>query len=79
MGSYNVRFIVEIVLFDFAKAFDVISYHLLLGKSRLFGIWNPLIDWIEDFLIGRVMRVSGISDFMDVRSGVLFLNVRFCR
>ena len=65
--------IADVVLFGFAKAFDVVSHHLLLDKLRLLGICNPLIDWIADFLIGRVMRVlvSGIhSNFMDVRSSV---------
>ena len=42
-----------------------------LDKMRLFGICSPLIDWIADFLICRVMRVSGIcSSFMNLRSGV---------
>ena len=35
---YDVDFIVDVVLFDFAKAFDVVSHHLLLDKLRWFGI-----------------------------------------
>ena len=61
-----------VVLFNFAKDFDIVSHHLLLDKLRLLCICSPLIDWIADFLIGRVMRVSvsGIrSSFMDVRNG----------
>ena len=53
-------FIIDTVLFDFAKAFDVVSQHLLLDELRLLGIYSPLTDWIADFRIGRVMRVSGI-------------------
>ena len=46
---------------------------MLSDKLRLLGICSTLIDWISDFLIGRVMRVlvSGIrNSSMDVRSGV---------
>ena len=70
---YDVGFIVDVVLFDFSRAFDVVSHHLLLDKLKLFGICSPLIDRIVDFLIGRVMRVSisGIrSNLMDVRNDV---------
>ena len=59
-------------MFDFAEAFDVVSDHLLFDKLRLLGIWNPLIDWIPDFLIGCVIRFSVLgfrNSFMDVRSG----------
>ena len=49
--------------------------HILLcdrtDKLRSLGICSPPIDWITDFLFGRVMTVSNIrSSFMDVRSGV---------
>ena len=55
---YNVGSIVDVVLllFDFAKAFDVVSHHLL-DKLRLLGVCNPLTDWISDFVISRFMRV----------------------
>ena len=55
---YDVGLIVDVVLFHFAIAFNVVSHHWLLNKLRLFGICSPFIDWIADFLIGRVMRVS---------------------
>ena len=67
---YDVGFIVDAVLFDFAKAFDVVSYHMLC-RSRLLGIYSSLIDCIADFLIGCITKVSGIrSSFMDISSGV---------
>ena len=66
--------IVDVVLFDFATAFDVPSHHLLVDKFKLLDICSSLIiNWIVDFLIGRVMRVSVSSirsNFMGVRSGV---------
>ena len=66
-------YIVDLGLLDFAKAFDVVSLHLLLDKLRLLGICSSLIDLIADFLIGRVMSVSVLSirsNFMDIRRGV---------
>ena len=38
MKWYDMCFIVDVVLFDFAKAFDVVSHYLLLDKLRLLGI-----------------------------------------
>ena len=54
---------VDIVLFDFSKAFDVVSLDVLIEKLRLLGVDRPLLDWIQDFLMGRTMKVtvSGIS------------------
>ena len=70
--TYDVGFIVDVVLFAFVKSFDVVSHHLLLYKLRLLNNCSPLIDWIANFLNSRAMKVSGIhSSFMDVRSGVL--------
>ena len=70
---YAIFSIVDVVMFDFAEAFDVVSHHLLLDKFGSLGVCSPLLDWTADFRIGHVMRisVSGIrSSFVDVRSGV---------
>ena len=50
--------VVDLVMFDFAKAFDLVSHPILLQKLRLIGIQSPLIYWIEDFLNGRSMSAS---------------------
>ena len=50
--------VVDLVLFDFAKAFDTVSHPILITKLQLLGIPNPLLYWIEDFLVGRSMLVS---------------------
>ena len=45
-------------LFDFSKAFNV-SHYLLVDKLRLLDDnCSPVIDWVANFLIVRVMRVS---------------------
>ena len=66
-------FIVDIVLFDFAKTFNVFSHYFWLDELRLLDICSPLTDSIVDFLIGRVMRVSVTnirSNFINVRGDV---------
>ena len=50
--------VVDLIMFDFAKAFDLVSHPILLRKLHLIGIQSPLIHWIEDFLVGRSMSVS---------------------
>ena len=43
---------VDLILFDFSKAFDVASHTILLTKLDHLGIHRNLIAWIENFLIG---------------------------
>ena len=49
---------IDLTLFDYAKAFDLVSHPILLKKLSLLGVRSPLIYWIEDFLVGRSMFVS---------------------
>ena len=49
---------VDLLLFDFSKAFDVVSHSVLLTKLKLLGIDSNLIAWIEAFLTGRTMSVA---------------------
>jgi hypothetical protein len=55
--------VVDVVLFDFAKAFDTVCHDILLHKLERLGVAGSLLAWIRDFLVGRSMRVSvsGIS------------------
>ena len=55
---YDLGNVVDLVLFDFRKAFDVVPHCVLLDKLFLLGFRNPLLHWIEDLLIGRTMRVA---------------------
>lgn len=48
---------VDLILFDYSKAFDVISHELLLEKLSLLGITGNILLWIKDFLTDRVMNV----------------------
>ena len=48
---------VDIVFLDFAKAFDTVPHSRLLVKLKGYGICDQLVNWIKDFLTGRVQRV----------------------
>ena len=55
--------IVDMVLLDFSKTFDVVSHVVLLEKLRELGVCAMLLRWVEGFLSNRSMRVSvgGVS------------------
>ena len=64
---------VDLVLFDYSKAFDVVCHNVLLEKLQLIGIDGRLLAWISSFLSDRVMQVSvhgHMSSTRDVYSGV---------
>jgi len=65
--------VVDMVLLDFSKAFDVVSHTLLLEKLRDIGLSSILLSWVWGFLSGRSMVVSvdgQVSESRDVLSGV---------
>ena len=64
---------VDLVLLDFAKAFDKVSHAKLIQKLKAYGIDGLLVKWIEPFLIGRKQRVligDHSSEWEDVTSSV---------
>ena len=48
---------VDILYFDFAKAFDSVSHSRLLVKLEAYGITGKVLTWLRNFLIGRRQRV----------------------
>ena len=63
----------DVVIMDFAKAFDKVSHWRLAVKLRNYGITGSTNKWIEDFLHQRTQRVvcNGLfSDWAPVKSGV---------
>ena len=65
--------VVDLVLFDFSKAFDVVSHPILLAKLFGVGVDRDLISWIEHFLTNRQMAVTAkgkLSSSRNVVSGV---------
>ena len=65
---------VDILYFDFQKAFDQVPHHKLIVKMSNLGIDLKSINIVQDFLSGRTMKVK-IGDVFsackDVLSGVI--------
>jgi sarcosine oxidase/L-pipecolate oxidase len=65
---------VDVVMFDFAKAFDSVNHKLLLHKLISYGFNSNLLSWIANFLSGRSQSVkmgSKYSSVSSVPSGVI--------
>ena len=65
--------IIDVIFCDFKKAFDTVPHRRLLLVLHHYGIKEPLMSWIEDFLKDRKQQVSvdGCkSQVFDVLSGV---------
>ena len=63
----------DILVMDFAKAFDKVCHSLLLHKLHHYGIQNKTNRWIKAFLSGRCQAVAmegHLSDPVSVESGV---------
>ena len=63
----------DIVIMDFAKAFDKVNHSLLLHKLHHYGVRGQVNRWIADFLQDwkQAVVVDGAkSDFVAVISGV---------
>ena len=63
----------DIILLDFAKAFDKVSHRRLLLKAKHYGVRGRTLQWVEDFLAGRTQQVileGQLSHETRVTSGV---------
>ena len=64
---------VDIIYMDFAKAFDKVPLHRLIGKVASMGVEGRVKGWIQQWLEGRTQRVvmnGRYSDWTAVTSGV---------
>ena len=52
---------VDTIYLDFAKAFDTVPHHRLIGKLNAYAIKGNILNWISEFLCDRtqVVRVNG--------------------
>jgi hypothetical protein len=57
MNLLEQGFNVDVIYFDFAKAFDKVDHNILLHKLKNLGINGKTLRWIQDFLANRVQRV----------------------
>ena len=66
-------YIVDVVLLDFSKAFDVVNHRILISKLREIGISEQVVVWVQSLIGGRSMRVAvdGVESLpREVGSGV---------
>ena len=66
----------DVILLDYAKAFDKVSHRHLLLKVEHYGIKGPTLSWINDFLHNRAQQVlldGQCSSSSKVSSGVAYL------
>ena len=71
--NYDKNLQTDIAILDFSKAFDTVPHDRLLHKLESYGVRGPLLQWTEDFLCTRKMRVvvdGESSSETDVLSGV---------
>ena len=64
---------VDVIYLDCSKAFDTVPHQLLLAKLQSLGICGRTLNWIRDFLTGRLQRVQvkgTHSEWREVWSGV---------
>jgi len=63
----------DVIYLDYKKAFDTVPHQKLLQKLKGLRLGDVLTKWIEQFLLGRQMRVhvnGSFSSCIDVISGV---------
>ena len=63
----------DILYFDFKKAFDRVPHKRLIYKLKCMGIQGKVLNVISDFLMNQLFRVcveGNFSNFMKVLSGI---------
>ena len=71
--SNNNNIQTDVIIMDFAKAFDKVSHKHLIHKLNFYGIQGKTLNWITDFLKDRTQTVlleGETSDTVPVTSGV---------
>ena len=64
----------DVILLDFARAFDQVPHNIVLQKLTRLGIAEQLVEWISNFLSARLQAVSfngALSEATSVSSGVI--------
>ena len=55
--ALNMGFLIDLILLDFSKAFDLVSHVGLIKKLETMGLDLKIINWIKSFLKNRKQRV----------------------
>ena len=63
----------DVIILDFAKAFDKVNHSLLIHKLKHYGVNGNVLIWFKSFLSDRRQAVvvdNTTSDWVSVSSGV---------
>ena len=62
-AQYRGHKLTDLIIMDFAKAFDNVPHRRLAYKLEYYGIRNDILQWITTWLSGRKQKVviDGIS------------------
>ena len=55
--ALDIKQSVDILYFDFAKAFDSVPHKCLISKLQSCGTSSKLLRWVKNFLVGRKQKV----------------------
>jgi hypothetical protein len=55
---------VDVIYFDFAKAFDSVVHSKLVAELSSYGINNMVLKWIESFLTDRSSMCALVSRYL---------------
>ncbi|CAM5140238.1 unnamed protein product [Eretmochelys imbricata] len=72
-GSVDEGKAVDVLFLDFSKAFDTVSYSILVSKLKKYGLDGCTTRWVESWLDCRAQRVvinGSMSSWQLVSSGV---------
>ena len=71
--AVNSRQSMDVISFDFSRAFDRVPHNKLLAVLSNRGVDDKALEWIQSFLTGRIQRVQceGLSTQAAVISGVI--------
>ena len=64
---------VDCIYMDFQKAFDKVPHKRMISKLKSYGIEDPILSWIENYLADRKQKViihGKSSEWKDVTSGI---------
>lgn len=64
---------IHAIFLDYRKAFDTVPHKRLISKLKGYGVRGQLLQWIENFLTNRKMRVilnGCAAEWIEVLSGV---------